>query len=123
MPFSRPLAGRPLALAQVLFALAMVCAFIAAISPLAIKTGPDQGDKFAHILAFYGLTLFAAVAYPRGNLALIAVLMSAYGALIEIVQGLEIIGRDRDVWDWVADTAAVLAALLPFGLARLRSQS
>jgi VanZ family protein len=120
MPPIQPLTGRSLTVAKGLFILAMVAAFIAAISPLAIKTGPEQGDKFAHILAFYGLTLFAVVANPRANLLLVAILMSIYGALIEFAQGLEIIGRDRDLWDWVADTAAVLAALIPFSLARMR---
>ena len=122
MPISGPLAGRSLRLARALFALAMIFAFIVAISPLAVKAGPEQGDKFAHMLAFYGLTLFAAVAYPRGNLALIAVAMSAFGALIEFAQGLEIVGRDRDVWDWVADSAAAAAALIPFALGRWRAQ-
>ena len=98
----------------------LVAAFSLAISPLAIESGVDNGDKIAHILAFYGLTLFGAVAFPRSNLAAIAVGMSAFGALIEIVQGLSFIGRDRDVVDWIADTAAVRAALVPLYIARWR---
>jgi hypothetical protein len=33
--------------------------------------------------------------------------------VIEIVQGLAIVHRDRDFWDWVADTIAIIAALSP----------
>ena len=117
-----PMTGRRLTLLRLAFTAAMVAAFIVAISPLAIESGVDNGDKIAHIRAFYGLTLFGAVAFPRSNLAAIAVGMSAFGALIEIVQGLSFIGRDRDVVDWIADTAAVMAALLPLYIARWRVQ-
>jgi hypothetical protein len=33
--------------------------------------------------------------------------------LIEFVQGLPMVHRDRDFWDWVADTLAIIAALSP----------
>ena len=33
--------------------------------------------------------------------------------LIEIVQGLPMVHRDKDFWDWVADTLAIVAALSP----------
>jgi hypothetical protein len=48
-------------------------------------------------------------------------LLSAFGALIEIVQGLSIVNRDRDFWDWVADTIAVIAALSPMLLVQWRA--
>jgi hypothetical protein len=34
-------------------------------------------------------------------------------AFIEFVQGLSIVHRDRDFWDWVADTVAIVMALAP----------
>jgi hypothetical protein len=43
----------------------------------------------------------------------IAALLSAFGAFIEFVQGLSIVHRDRDFWDWVADTVAIVMALAP----------
>jgi hypothetical protein len=39
--------------------------------------------------------------------------LSAFGAAIELVQGTQIVHRDMDFWDWVADTLAVGAALAP----------
>jgi len=59
------------------------------------------------------LTGLAGAAFPRRNLLVIAALLSAFGALIELVQGLDIVRRDRDFWDWVADTLAIAAALAP----------
>ena len=43
--------------------------------------------------------------------------------LIEIVQGLAIVHRDRDFWDWVADTIAIIAALSPMLLVWWRAQA
>lgn len=104
------------------FIATMIAAFSIAISPLAVDTGIDNGDKIAHVLAFYSLTVFAAISFPRTSPLAIAVGMSAYGALIEVVQGLPLIGRDRDIADWIADTAAVLAALAPLYVARWRAK-
>ncbi len=67
-------------------------------------------DKAEHFLAFYGLTGLAVAAFPRRNLFIVAALLSGFGAFIEYVQGLETVHRDRDFWDWVADTIAIAAA-------------
>jgi len=119
-----PLSGRPLHVARIVFAVAMAAAFGVAVSPLAIPLPEaEQGDKFQHILAFYGLTLFAAVAFPRAKLWVIWLLMAAYGALIEVVQGIPFVGRDRDIWDLAADCAASAGALIPFAFGRYRPSS
>jgi len=49
-------------------------------------------------------------------------LLSGFGALIEIVQGLPIVHRDEDIWDWVADTLAIIAATAPMLLVGWRRQ-
>jgi hypothetical protein len=38
------------------------------------------------------------------------------------VQGLPLVHRDRDFWDWVADTIAIMAALAPMLLVWWRAQ-
>lgn len=113
--------GRALKLGQALYIAAMITAFIVACSRLAISGGDHHGDKIAHVLAFYGLTLFGAVVYPRANLLILGLAMSAFGAMIEVVQGWSWIGRDADVWDWVADTAAVAGALIPIAVSSWRA--
>jgi hypothetical protein len=79
-------------------------------------------DKAEHFIAFYALTGLGVAAFPRRPLWVVAVSLSALGALIEFVQGLSIVHRDRDFWDWVADTTAIVAALSPMVLVWWRGQ-
>jgi hypothetical protein len=100
-------------LAQVAFLAALIFTFYSAVIP------PEQAfqlapwDKAEHFLAFYALTGLGVAAFPKQSLFLIGALLSAFGALIEFVQGLDIVHRDRDFWDWVADTVAIIMALAP----------
>jgi hypothetical protein len=109
-------------LAQAVFfgALIFTC-YSAVISPAhAVQLVP--WDKAEHFIAFYTLTGLGVAAFPRRRLWVIGVLLSALGALIEFVQGLSIVHRDRDFWDWVADTLAIIAALSPMLLVWWRAQ-
>ncbi len=104
----------PLArLAKIAFFAALVFTFYSAVIPPQHALQLVPWDKAEHFIAFYVLTFLAAAAFPRLHLLVIAVLLSAFGALIEIVQGLPIVHRDKDFWDWVADTLAIGAALAP----------
>jgi hypothetical protein len=109
-------------LAQAVFfgALIFTC-YSAVISPAhAVQLLP--WDKAEHFIAFYALTGLGVAAFPRRRLWVIGVLLSALGALIEFVQGLSMVHRDRDFWDWVADTLAIIAALSPMLLVWWRAQ-
>lgn len=77
-------------------------------------------DKAEHFAAFYVLSFLAAGAYPRASLVIVALWLSLFGAGIELVQALPFVHRDCDIWDWVADTLAILAALAPILLERWR---
>jgi hypothetical protein len=111
-----------LKLAQAAFLAALALTFYSAVIPpqQALQLAP--WDKAEHFIAFYGLTGLAVAAFPRRNLFVIAALLSSFGALIEIVQGLPMVHRDRDFWDWVADTIAIIAALAPMLLVWWRRQ-
>jgi hypothetical protein len=87
--------------------------FYSAIVPPALAVHLAPWDKAEHFMAFYSLTVLAVAAFPGGRLLVIAALLSGFGALIEFVQGLSIVHRDRDFWDWVADTIAIASALAP----------
>jgi hypothetical protein len=100
-------------LAQAAFCAALLFTFYSAVVPPAQAVQLAPWDKAEHFIAFYGLTGLAVAAFPRRHLLLIAVLLSAFGALIELVQGLPVVHRDRDFWDWVADTIAIASALAP----------
>jgi hypothetical protein len=100
-------------LAKPAFFAALLFTFYSAVIPPEHALQLVPWDKAEHFIAFYGLTGLAAAAFPKRNLFLIAALLSGFGALIEFVQGLALVHRDRDFWDWVADTIAIAAALAP----------
>ncbi len=100
-------------LAQLTFVIALLFTFYSAVIPPRQALQLVPWDKAEHFIAFYALTGLAAAAFPRCRLLWIAVALSGFGALIEFVQGLPLVHRDRDFWDWVADTLAICAALTP----------
>jgi hypothetical protein len=100
-------------LAQIAFFAALIFTFYSAVIPPQRALQLVPWDKAEHFIAFYALTGLAVAAFPKRNLFLVAAVLSAFGALIEFVQGLEIVHRDRDFWDWAADTVAICAALAP----------
>jgi hypothetical protein len=103
-------------LAKVAFFAALLFTFYSAVIPPKQALQLVPWDKAEHFVAFYGLTGLAAAAFPKRHLIVIALLLSGFGALIEFVQGLPVVHRDRDIWDWVADTIAIVAALSPMAL-------
>ena len=97
-------------------------AFTFACAEMPARLSPQlfPWDKAEHFLAFYVLASLAAAAYPRVPLIIVALWLSLFGATIELVQALPIVHRDCDIWDWVADSAAIAAALAPTLLDRWR---
>ena len=86
---------------------------VMALLPKPPSTPIDQfGDKFAHMLAFAVLTVVARLAWPRTPIWIAALLLSLYGAAIELLQTIPALHRDSDPRDWVADTGAIALALL-----------
>jgi VanZ family protein len=75
-------------------------------------------DKAKHFSAFFVLGALAAGAFPRQRLIVLGLLLSGFGALIEVVQGLPFVHRDASVNDWIADSLAVLVVLCLFDLIR-----
>jgi hypothetical protein len=100
-------------LAKLAFFAALLFTFYSAVIPPSKALQLVPWDKAEHFIAFYGLTGLAAAAFPNRNLFVIAALLSGFGAFIEFVQGLPMVHRDRDFWDWIADTIAIVAALSP----------
>jgi hypothetical protein len=100
-------------LAQVAFFAALIFTFYSAVIPPQKAVTLVPWDKAEHFIAFYALTGLAVAGFPKRHLFILAALLSAFGAFIEFVQGLPMVHRDRDFWDWVADTIAICAALAP----------
>jgi VanZ family protein len=86
----------------------------AALAPAAQAPSLMPWDKAEHFTAFYVLMGIASAAFPRRPLWLVGLLLSGFGGGIEVVQGF--VGRDCDVFDWVADSLGVLAVIAPAAL-------
>ena len=111
-----------LKVARLVFFAALIFTFYSAVIPPSHALQLTPWDKATHFIAFYVLTGLAVTAFPKQNVFLVAAWLSAFGALIEVVQGLPIVHRDRDFWDWVADTIAISCALAPMLLFWWRAQ-
>lgn len=98
--------------AALLFALAM------ALLPQPPQLPGAPSDKIQHVLAFLVLTALALAAYPVVSRLRLAVALSAFGALIEVLQMIPMLNREAQLIDWLADTGAVLGALAAAALVR-----
>jgi len=75
-------------------------------------------DKWVHFGFWFIWTfIFLKNVKPDGIFTLVSlVFFSAYGGFIELLQGSMNLGRTCDFWDWMADTAGVLAVPIYFNL-------
>ena len=97
---------------QVIFWAAALFTFVMAILPHPPRLPGEPSDKVQHIIAFTTLGLLAALAFRSRSIARLAILLSLFGAIIEIVQAIPALNRDSDIVDWLADTIASAAVLL-----------
>ena len=110
-------------LLPLLFWAALIFAFTMAVVPHPPEVPGHPSDKIQHILAFVVLSGLGAFAFPRTGLIAIGIRLSAFGALIEVVQAIPVLHRDCDIFDWLADSAAILAILIPIALFRRRADA
>lgn len=106
--------------------LSVVIAVLTLSPPLQDDGLPPGADKFYHGVAFLALAVPLASARPRWVAALF-VLLTAYGAAIEVAQ--PFVGRSRELVDLVADIIGIACGILlgllagrviprPFGVRR-----
>ena len=101
-----------------LFWSAAVFAFVMAVLPHPPQVPGALSDKVQHIVAFACLALLGSVAYPWLRPLTLVIALSAFGALIEVVQLIPGLHRDADSRDWLADTAAVAVMVLAISVWR-----
>jgi VanZ family protein len=99
-------------LLRALFWSAATFALIMAALPQPPKLPGTPSDKMTHILAFTCLALLGSAAYRQFAPLKLVVALSAFGAFIEVVQLIPVLNRDAELLDWLADTAAVIAAVM-----------
>ena len=91
---------------------AMALALVAASLPMPPVLPGNPSDKVQHILAFVCLAGLGGLAYPGISTLRLVLGLSAFGALIEVVQLVPALHRDSDVLDWGADTLAAATVLV-----------
>jgi VanZ family protein len=106
---------------RALFWAAAAFAFVMAVLPHPPQVPGEPNDKVQHITAFATLALLGSFAYPATALISLLIRLSLFGAAIEVVQAIPALHRDSDVWDWAADTVAVIVVLLLVRFWRKRS--
>jgi VanZ family protein len=99
------------ALSRGAFTVAVLVSFAVLFAPPSdVPSSPPGVDKLVHAGLFLLLALTARWA-GIGRSVVIGVLV-LYAAVSEVVQGLDVIGRDASPADWIADLLGVLAGLL-----------
>ena len=68
-------------------------------------------DKFEHAVVFIALAITGLLAYPQKKWRILAGLV-ALGALYELLQGLFTATRQASVYDWLADIAGIILAVM-----------
>lgn len=106
-------------LARLAFWPALVFALVMAVLPKPPELPTDElGDKFHHMVAFFTLTVLAGGGWPRFPVVRLVFAFSLLGVGIEVVQLIPALHRTADWRDWMADSLAILAALVPVGFLR-----
>ena len=97
--------------ARIALAVAALVAFVLAILPSV--PGPDSlNDKVNHAFAFFVLACFARAGWPKAGPLRIFLLLTAFGALIEIAQLVMNAGRSAEMLDLVADMVGTAIGLI-----------
>ena len=94
-----------------ILATVVLAALIAALT-MAPPSGidmPGNADKYAHLFAFAALALPLSLVRPRW-IPVLFIVLTAYGAAIEIIQPL--VGRSRDIADLGADVVGILCGVV-----------
>jgi hypothetical protein len=99
---------------------ALTFAFVMALLPQPPQLPGTPSDKVQHIVAFATVAALGSAAYRSMSCMRLLGILSAFGAIIEVLQAIPALNRDSDPVDWLADTAA--AALVLAGVRWWRSR-
>lgn len=103
---------------RALFWVAAAFALVMASLPKPPQLPGDPGDKVQHIIAFAVLAVLARAGWLNVSGWRLLAGLSAFGALIELVQAIPALHRHADWIDWAADTLAAAAVLAVAALVR-----
>jgi hypothetical protein len=110
------------ALSRGVFAVVVLVSLAVLFTPADdVPWAPPGVDKLVHLLLFAALAGSGRWAGARAGV--LGVLLVAYAAVSEVVQGMSALERSASVADWLADVVGVLAGLLAWAWAGRRSRT
>jgi hypothetical protein len=111
-------------LARIVFLVTLTGVLLLALLP--VRLLPDLGmavmfhdDKLNHAIAFAVLAALGSLGWPEHKARLI-IALAFTGAIIEVLQGVQLIARDLDGFDWLADCAGMALGLTIAGWTKRR---
>ena len=109
-------------LSRGVFAVAVLVSLAVLFAPADdVPSAPPGVDKLVHLLLF--ATLAGSGRWAGARAGVLGVLLVAYAAVSEVVQGMSALERSASVADWVADVVGVLAGLLAWAWAARRPRT
>lgn len=87
-------------------------ALLASLSPVQDLPKVSGSDKMHHLIAYFAMTMWFAGIYARSQYVWVGIAMFLLGALIEVAQGAMGLGRQADLYDMIANTSGIVAALV-----------
>lgn len=110
------------ALSRGVFAVVVLVSLAVLFAPADdVPASPPGVDKVVHLLLFAALAASGRWAGARAGV--LGVLLVAYAAVSEVVQGVSTLDRSASVADWAADVVGVLAGLLAWAWAGRRARA
>ncbi len=98
-------------------ALALVGVINPELRPTEIAVRPDQ---VSHALIIYGVTLLAALSFPRIKPLWLALFFAAIAGAVELAQLSGVLSGSAHIGDLLADAFGIIAALVPIAVVRAR---
>lgn len=110
------------ALSRGVFAVAVLVSLAVLFAPADdVPSSPPGVDKLVHLLLFAALAATGRWAGARP--VVLGVLLVAYAALSEVVQGVSALDRSASPADWAADVVGMLVGLLAWAWAGRRTRA
>ena len=107
------------ALARGVLAVCVLVSLAVLFAPASdVPSSPPGVDKVVHLSLFLALALTARWAGVGRQVTAVSLLL--YAAVSEVLQGTDLVGRDAELLDGVADAVGVLAGLLLWALSHRR---
>ena len=97
---------------RTIFILVLIFVIFMTLWPRPPETPPTVYTKLGQCLGFGALTFVALLAFPQAKALVLGEILAFIAAVIEAAQALPMLGRDSNIFDWLAETAVIAIVLV-----------